>query len=90
MADTLPNIDIPAGIWTDLYAESGIGVGAQILIQNIGVCDLSLNAQAATPTDENSIQILERATFMINDTGDAGAWAFCLSMDGLVNVRLAP
>ena len=88
MADTLPNIKIPAGIWTDLYDASGIDVGAQILIQNIGVCDLSLNAQAAPPTDENSIQLLERADFSINDAGDAGAWAFCLSMDGKVNVRL--
>lgn len=88
MADTLPNIEIPPGIWTDLYVESGIDVGTQILIQNIGVCDVSLVAQASQPTDLDAIQILERADFSINDAGDAGAWAFCQHTNGRVNVRL--
>jgi hypothetical protein len=87
MADTLSNIVLPPQTWVDLYAQSGVGVGVQILAQNIGVCDVYLTSQAAQPTDDTAHQIVRRSQFAINDFGDSGAWAYCRE-GGLVNVRL--
>ena len=88
MADTLPNISIPEQTWVDLYSASGIAIGTQILVQNIGVCDIYLTSQAAQPTDYTAHQIIKRSQFVINNVGDTGAWAYCRE-GGLVNVRLS-
>ena len=87
MIDTLPNIVLPPKTWVDIYNESGIQVGEQILVQNIGVCDVYLASQASEPTDDTAHQIIERSQFAINDFGDSGAWAYCRA-GGLINVRL--
>ena len=89
MADTLPNIKLTADVWVDLYAETGISVGTQIIAQNIGVCDVYLASQAAQPTSEIAHQIIKRSQHSRNDAGDAGAWAYCANTGGLVNVRLS-
>lgn len=91
MADTLPNIELPPNIWVDLYAATGIAVGTQILVQNIGVCDVYLFSGPAMPDqgDNDMHQIITRAQFAKNDQGDAGAYAMCIA-GGLVNVRLPP
>lgn len=87
MPDTLPNTPLPADVWVDIYAATGITVGTQILVQNIGVCDVYLASQAAQPTDETRRQVLLRAQFALNDFNDAGAWAICTA-GGALNVRL--
>lgn len=87
MADTLQNIVIPEQVWIDVYAASGITLGKQILVQNIGVCDIYLASQATQPTDYDAHQIIQRSQFAINDFGDTGAWAYCRG-GGLINVRL--
>jgi hypothetical protein len=90
MADTLPNISLPRQTWVNLYGESGLTIGVQILAQNIGVCDISLASQENQPTDESATQIIKRSQQARNDFGDLGAWAFCNNSDGLINVRIAP
>lgn len=87
MSDTLPNIILPPQTWVDLYAQSGINVGLQILAQNIGVCDVYLTTQTIQPSDDSAHQIIKRGQFAINDAGDSGAWAYC-RMGGLINVRI--
>jgi len=87
MADTLPNISLPPQEWVDIYNQSSITVGTQILVQNIGVCDVYLRSQAAKPTDDEAHQIIGRGQFAVNDFGDAGAWAYCRA-GGSINVRL--
>lgn len=89
MADTLGNIILTAGVWTDLYAEANIAIGTQIIIQNIGVCDIFLTTKAVIPTSEDARQISERGVFLINDDGDLGAWALCSSAGGGLNVSIA-
>lgn len=89
MADTLPNTPLPAGQYIDLYADTGLSVDTPIAVQNIGVCDVYLFTQDAQPTDDTAHQILKRGRFLSNRPEDAGAWALCLSADGLVNVRRA-
>ncbi len=89
MADTLPNVDLPKNTWVNLYDNTGIPVGTQILAQNIGVCDVYLASQLTLPAiDTDAYQILLRSQSAVNDPGDAGAWAYCYA-GGAVNVRLA-
>jgi hypothetical protein len=86
--DTLPNTFLPPGQWVDLYAATGITVGTQIVVQNIGVCDVYLASQSAEPPIPSTAhQILRREQESFNDYEDAGAWAYCLAGGG-VNVRL--
>lgn len=89
MADTLPNIILQPNIWIDLYAESGITVGMQMIIQNIGVCDVYLYSGIAQPSQggNNMHYILQRGESSINDPGDVGAWAMCLS-GGSISARV--
>lgn len=89
MADTLGNISLNAGVWTDLYAESGIDVGTKIVVQNIGVCDVFLTTKLTSPTSEDARQVLERAKYVTNEARDSGAWAICPNSGGALNVRLA-
>jgi hypothetical protein len=84
----LPNTTLPPNVWVDLYADTGLAVGSQIVVQNVGVCDVFLAAQAATPTTYEAHQIIQRGQYSQNDLGDAGAWAFCLA-GGALNVRPA-
>ena len=88
MTDTLPNIRIIADEWIDLYAESGIPVGTKILVENTGVCDVSLAVQASKPsTGHGSFNIVKRTGGALhNHAGDSGAWAFCGNTDGQLNV----
>ena len=91
MPDTINNIKLVAGEPADIYALSSIPVGTQIIVQNVGACDVSLLTQAATPTrlDFNDAnQILPRGEYAANDLGDSGAWAYCNNSGGLINVRL--
>ena len=90
MSDTNDNIRLVAGEPADIYAISMIAVGTQIIVQNVGACDVSLLTQAATPTrvDFNDAnQILPRGEYAANDFGDSGAWAYCNNSGGLINVR---
>lgn len=91
MADTLPNIVLPSHVWVNLYAETGIPVGTQILTQNISTCDVRLYSGAAQPGQgqNHMYQLLQNGQFARNDQGDAGAFAMCVGGGG-VNVRLPP
>tara|TARA_R110002096_G_scaffold103139_1_gene227409 strand:- start:117 stop:395 length:279 start_codon:yes stop_codon:yes gene_type:complete len=91
VSDTINNIKLVAGEPADIYALSSITVGTQIIVQNIGACDVSLLTQAITPTrtDFNDAnQILPRGEYAANDFGDSGAWAYCNNAGGLINVRV--
>ncbi len=89
MVDTLPNIPLTANTWVDLYDVSGISVGTQIIIQNLGDPDVFLAAQSAQPTTTDGYHLVERSEESINQVGDAGAWAYSANTNGAVNVRVA-
>ena len=86
MADTLDNILLPAGTWVDLYDESGITVGTQINVQNVGAGHIYLYAGATSPISLSGYAVLVEYGVMQNDSGDSGAWAYSES-GGKVNVR---
>ena len=89
MADTNPNIKVTRGEWIDLYDQSGIPVGEQLTIENIGVCDIYLAVSATQPArNHESYNVLSRKAdgILTNTQGDVGAWAYCNNTDGKVNV----
>lgn len=89
MSDTLQNVTIPPNIWVDLYGLTGLAVGTQLTIENVGVCDVHLAVQALQPApDHTAYNVVKRAPSvnLQNTEGDAGAWAYCQSTTGRLNV----
>lgn len=93
MADTLQNIKIPANTWVNLYAASGLTVGAKITVKNLSTITVKLKTKATSPSAvdaESSAagSYVPLLSFLSssNETGDSGAWAYCQA-DGLVNVK---
>ena len=89
MTDTLTNIPITAGVWIDLYAASGIPVGTQIVVENIGNYDVYLAVQASQPAvGHTAYNVVKRNGDTVhNEFGDLGAWAYSNSVEGLLNVN---
>lgn len=89
MADTLPNITIPANTWVNLYTASGIAVGTQIRVKLIGGGEVKLVAKATQPTNLSAYDVLvSRAVPVTNRSGDSGAWAYSTGAPSLVNVEI--
>jgi hypothetical protein len=86
MADTLPNIALPAGVWVDLYGGAGIAVGTKIYVENLTEFDVRLCSKGVQPTAVDGFALLVRGQTMSNQGGDAGAWAMS-PVGSLVNVR---
>lgn len=88
MADTRQNTPIPSGTWVNLYAASGIPVGEQLLVENVGTCDVNLVVQAAEPDpDHAAFNVVRREEGPLqNNQGDTGAWGRCNNTDGVVNI----
>ena len=87
MADTLPNISLPAGQWVDLYDESGIAVGTQITTQNVGQTRIQVHTGASAPTEPAGFNVLlpDGSTYT-NQASSNGEWAISMVADGLINV----
>lgn len=81
MADTLPFVTLPAGTWVDLYAATGVTVGTQLDVQNIGseLIYLHTGATAPTETPGDEFTLLLPFDHSENNSGDSGAWAYCES-----------
>lgn len=90
MVDTLDNIDLPANQWVDLYVATGIVVGTQIIVQNLGAgSGIYLHTSELEPVGDDGYTLVIRGTSFSNDAADAGAWAFSPNHDGKVHVRVA-
>ena len=89
MTDTLSNITLQENEWTDIYAATGISVGTKIAVENVGNTDIQLTTLATEPPkDYNAYVVCRRnGPNYENDTGDSGAWAFCITT-GKLNVRI--
>jgi hypothetical protein len=87
MANTIPDVILPAGTPVDLYAATSISVGVKIDVQNNSGPDVRLYAGATSPTTSSSgSTLLKTGVSAQNETGDAGAWAWC-SLGGSVQVK---
>lgn len=80
MADTIADVAIPKGAWTDLYTATSITVGAAVDIYNKGSYPC-LIAIAATAPESTTIGIPlwsgAVGNFCTVSTGESGLWAYC-------------
>ena len=97
MADTRPNIVVPASTPINIYAATGshpqgpITVGTRITVQMIGDAYGKLYAGAALtgePDNETGFRPIGGDEEWANDEGDSGAWIW--SRQGcIINVEVA-
>ena len=77
MADTIPNIIVTPMTVVDLYAETGIAIGVQIVVKMIGQGEAKLYSGATLtgePTNAEGFYPIYERESRSNDVGDAGAF----------------
>lgn len=85
MADTLPNVTLPANTWIDLYAATGETVGTKLLLQNLGTAGVRLTSKAIAPVDGDGFKRVASGQQAVNEAADLGAWAYSPVVDGEIN-----
>ncbi len=96
MADTRPDIKLPAETQVDLYAalnaQAGfpaVTIGDQISVQNKGGVKIRLTTKATAPVvDDGSNDLDIGNEQFVNETGDSGAFAFSPLVNSVINVRV--
>lgn len=76
MSTSLPPVNLPRNVWIDLYAETGITAGTQLIIQNIGKDEAVLTESATQPTSGYGHNKLPSRDFFTNTASNVGAWAY--------------
>lgn len=76
MATSLPDVKIPTNKWIDLYSETGISVGTQIIVQNKGDAEAELSESLLEPIETTGSNKIPQYTYLTNATAAVGAWAF--------------
>lgn len=87
MADTIPNIVVPAGTVVDIYANAwviaaGVVAGDQITVRMIGDGEGKLYAGASLtsePDDADGFMPIYSGNIITNDEGDLGAFIWSLA-----------
>lgn len=89
MPDSTENVTVTVGQWVDLYAITGLSVGTQISVENIGSSDIYLTVLATLPTPDYDKYDVVRAGGLPakNTAGDSGAWAYSPNREGKLSVR---
>ena len=94
MADTLPNVQIAADAWVDIYAATSIAVGTKIGMINNGGHTLYLYGGATAPTQapnkDSSFGFVpvEANQSAQNQSGDTGAWVYSFASSSIINVAV--
>lgn len=98
MADTRPDIILPANTPVDLYAalnaQAGfpsVTVGDKLRVINKGSLDVYVYSGATAPTLDPSSRPgvpLPKYASGTNDSGDAGAWCTSVVSDGVISVAV--
>ena len=90
MADTISNVTLPAGVWVNLYLATGLDVGTQIQIQNLGNVNVLLHTGANQPTSTSGYNVLKPESLVfVSEPSPSGSWAQAQRSTGLVNVGRA-
>lgn len=76
MATSLPSVTIPLNTWVDLYSDTGISIGTQLIIQNIGSSEAILVESASQPTPSIGHNTIPVRSYLTNAASAVGAWAF--------------
>lgn len=89
MADTLPNIILSAGTWTDLYDKSGITPGTKIKIVNLSQTQIMLHTGLTQPDKASGFIPLAPGETLENIAASTGEWAHAVFKRALINVGVA-
>lgn len=92
MATSLPPVSVPANIWIDLYAATGIAGGTKIIIQNTGSRRGVLtesSTEPPIPPGLTGVNVIDPRDFFTNLAANVGAWAFSKTGTTL-QVEVAP
>lgn len=77
MAESLPPVESPQGQWVDLYSSTGIAVGTQLIVQNIGGNNARLSESLSEPASDNYGYFkIQKNEFLTNNAGAIGAWSY--------------
>ncbi len=76
MANSLPNVNIKSLTWVDLYAETGIAVGTQLIIQNIGSGSCRLTESDTQPDIQSGYNLIPENQYLTSASTPVGAWAY--------------
>ena len=80
MADTLPDVVLPAKTPVDLYAATGITVGTQVSVQNVTSGDVRVYVGATAPTmGVSGGALLVPGQEGKNQANDSGLWAWSVT-----------
>lgn len=79
MATSLSPVRINPNEWVDLYDATGITIGVQLIIQNVGSSPAQLTESLTSPPlpiGTTGINIINDREFLTNATSAVGAWAY--------------
>ncbi len=76
MAQSLPSVKLESKEWVDLYDATGIVVGTQIIIQNIGDSNVRLVEAASQPSLNGGYNLVVGKNYSTSATAPIGAWAY--------------
>jgi len=91
MPDTLPNILLPVGRWTDAYTSLNIPIGTPVVLENVGSCDIYIAIQQPKPQlDHDAYTVIQRKNGLTLSVpvGASGLWAFCPNSDGKLGISI--
>ena len=76
MATSLTPITLPARTWVDLYDATGITLGVQLIVQNIGRDQSRLSESALEPISTTGYNVILTNEYLISASTPVGAWAY--------------
>lgn len=78
MSATRADVIVPQGVWTNLYAASGISVGTQVEVRNKSTpfCKIAVSLLAPTSVDGYHLTAYPEADPIEIAPGEAGLWAY--------------
>jgi hypothetical protein len=87
MADSIADINIPTGVWTDVMAASGIAVGTAVSVYNKGNQPCLLANKATAPLSVYGAPLYAGGNPGSNLTviaGTTGLWCYVINKGGTV------
>lgn len=76
MATSLTPVSIPADTWVDLYNATGITIGVQLIVQNIGNNNAKLSESLAEPIQSTGHNVISPGGYLTNSLTAVGAWGY--------------
>ena len=76
MAESIAPVTIPEKTWTNLYTVTGIALGTQLSIQNVGRDHARYSESVLIPTNKSGSNSIYKDKFITTITSPVGAWAY--------------